>query len=132
MSETLAALKERFRKDITPLDVVAGIVYYFGTIEFSTSYEDLNRAFSQEKNDPFLKEFKFKVGAYPYSELLESVFSRMTNAGLLSRSNPDLRQYEIKQKHISRIEAGVLTKFSDTQKRGLRELSTRILRNLRG
>lgn len=130
LSETLAALKERFHKDITPLDVVAGIVYYFGTTEFSTGYEKVNRAFYQERNDPLLQEFKFKVGPYPYSELLESVFSRMTNAGLLSRSNPDLRQYEVKQKHVDRIEAGILTKFSEEQQRELRDLSRRIRRNL--
>lgn len=127
----MTALKEKFQKDITPLDIVAGIVYFFGRTVFSTGYEKLNRAFYGEKDNPLLKEFKFKeMGPYPYSELLESVFSRLSNAGLLTRNNPDLEQYEIKQKHIERIEAGSLTKFSNPQLIELEALSVRIHRNL--
>ncbi|TET80018.1 MAG: hypothetical protein E3J41_00370 [Candidatus Cloacimonadota bacterium] len=131
MSTSLDSLRERFRKDVTPLDIAAGILFFFGKIEFTTSYERLNSAFYKEKDNPLLGEFRFREGgSYPYSALLENVFSRLSKSGLISCLNPDYRLFEIGEKQLERIEKGVLKKFSKEKIRDLKSLSQRIKKNL--
>ena len=132
MSTSLESLKKRLQEDITPLDIAAAILYYFGEVEFTTDYEKLNRAFYKERKNKFLKEFRFlEGGSYPYSELLDSIISRLSISGLLGCQNPDYRKFFIRKEQIERIEAGALRKFSEEQKREIESLSNRILRQLR-
>jgi len=132
VSTSLESLKKRLQEDITPLDIAAAILYYFGEVEFTTDYEKLNRAFYKERKNKFLKEFRFlEGGSYPYSELLDSIISRLSISGLLGCQNPDYRKFFIRKEQIERIEAGALRKFSEEQKREIESLSNRILRQLR-
>lgn len=127
----LESLKERFQKDVTPLDVVTGIVYFFKKDEFSTDYGKLHKAFYKVRGNGFLKEFTFrKGGPYPYSELLENVFARMAISGLLGCQNPDYRQFTITREQRKRIREGLLKKFSRSQKKELKSLSLKIQKKL--
>lgn len=131
MHPTLESLKERFQKDVTPLDVVASILYFFEKDEFSTDYGMLHKAFYKVRDNGILKEFTFrKGGPYPYSELLENVFARMTLSGLLGCQNPDYRQFTIDKKQRKRIKEGLLKKFSKSQKKDLESLSLKIQKSL--
>lgn len=132
MNTSLESLKKRFQEDITPLDVTAAIIYFFGENEFTTSYEKLNRAFQKEKKSEFLREFRFlEGGSYPYSELLDSVFSRLSISGLLGCQNPDYRKFFLRQDQLERIEKGSLKKFSPKQIKELKSLSSSILKSLK-
>jgi len=128
---SLESLKKKFQEDITPLDVTAAILYFFGDIEFTTSYEKLNRAFYKERENPLLREFRFlEGGPYPYSELLDSVFSRLSISGLLGCRNPDYRKFFVQKNQRDRIENGILKKFSPDQVEELKSLSNCILKSL--
>jgi hypothetical protein len=132
VSTSLGSLKKRLQEDITPLDVAAAILYYFGEVEFTTDYEKLNRAFYKERENEFLKEFRFLEGrSYPYSELLDSIISRLSISGLLGCQNPDYRKFFIRKEQIERIAAGSLRKFSEKQKQEIKSLSNKILQQLK-
>jgi len=132
LEASLESLKKKFESEVTPMDVIAGILYFFGETEFSTNYERLNNAFYKEKENQFLKEFRFREGGpYPYSELLDNVFSRLSVSGLLGCQNPDYRQFTMNENQIKRIEKGPLKKFSSGQIIELKSLSRRIKENLR-
>lgn len=127
----LEVLKKEMQEDITPLDVVAGILYFFVEEEFPTDYEKLHRAFYKVKDNELLKEFSFrKGGPFPYSELLENVFSRLTISGLLGCRNPDYDRFTIEKKQRERIARGSITKFSSEKKKKLASLSKRIQKDL--
>ena len=125
-------LRKSIERDITPLDVIAGILFHFeDNATFTTNYEKLHRAFYAVKNYPLLKEFKFlERGVYPYSELLESVFSRLAISGLLSCLNPDYRQYTLNNDQRERIRIGILKKFDPRQMEELKSIGQEILSNL--
>lgn len=129
---TLNSIKRKLQEDITPFDVVAGVIYFLGKDEpFPTNYEKLHSAFYAERNNPFLKEFKFREGGpYPYSELLESVFSRLAISGLLGCENPDYRQFVTNEHQLKEIKLSSLRKFSKKQQEELRTLSLRIQEKL--
>lgn len=111
--EGLELLKTELQKNITPLDIVGAILFFFEKDEFSTDYEKLHEAFYKVKDSPLLDEFSFrKGGPYPYSELLENIFSRLTISGLLGCKNPDYRKFTISQKQRKRIKNGILNNFS--------------------
>lgn len=123
----LEVLKKELQKNITPLDVVGGILFFLEEDEFSTDYEKLHKAFYKVKDNNLLNEFSFrKGGPFPYSELLENIFSRLTISGLLGCSNPDYRKFTISGKQRKRIEEGILNKFSKSQKKDLASISKRI------
>jgi hypothetical protein len=126
-------LKQKLQEDITPLDVVASVIYFFGeNASFPTNYKKLHQAFFVEKKSKFFKEFNFKEsGPYPYSELLESVFSRIAISGLLGCKNPDFRKYIMTSDQLRKIKAGSLKKFSETDQEELKVLSQRIQANLK-
>ena len=130
--EILASFRKKIQEDITPLDVVASILYFFGDdAKFTTNYEKLHQAFFRMKENLLLKEFQFREGGpYPYSELLENVFSRLAISGLLGCQNPDYRQFTINKGQRGRIEAGSLKKFSGEQIRELKSISREIQENL--
>jgi hypothetical protein len=125
---TKEQLKQKFQEEITPLDIVSGVIYFFGkNASFPTNYKKLHSAFFAEKNNELFREFKFREnGPYPYSELLESVFSRIAIAGLLGCRNPDYRSYIVTSTQLKRIEKTSLKKFSETQCRELKAASQRI------
>jgi hypothetical protein len=125
--------KRKLQEDQTPFDVVASIIYFFGKdASFSTDYKKLHSAFYAERKNDFIKEFRFKeAGPYPYSELLESVLSRIAISGLLSCQNPDYRKYEVTTRQLDRIKSSSLKKFSAEQLEELEALSKRIKENLK-
>ena len=126
-------MKQRLQEEITPLDVVAGVIYFFGKdASFPTDYKSLHKAFFSEKDNALFKEFKFKeTGPYPYSELLESVFSRIAISGLLGCKNPDYRSYTVTSGQIRKIKSSSLGKFSKPQLLQLKCISQRIKSNLK-
>jgi hypothetical protein len=130
---TREAFKKRLQEDITPLDVVAGILYYFGEgATFPTDYQKLHESFYAERANSLVQEFKFKEsGPYPYSELLESVFARIAISGLLGCKNPDYSKYTVSSAQLKKIETSALKKFSQDKKEELRELSQRIRTRLK-
>ena len=132
VADSLLSLKEEFEREITPLDVLAGVLYFFGdNVEFTTNYEKIHRAFNELRDTPLLKEFIFLGGGpYPYSELLENVFSRLSISGLIRCENPDYRRFRITEEQRRRIEESVLKKFSNSQREQLREISRHILERL--
>jgi hypothetical protein len=129
---TKQELKKRLQDEITPFDVVAGVIYFFGKdSSFSTNYKKLHKAFYTEKNSELFNEFKFRESRpYPYSELLESVFSRIAISGLLGCKNPDYRSYTVTDVQIKRIESTSLKKFSAVQIEELKQASCRIKKSL--
>ncbi len=133
MEITREQLKQKFQDEITPLDVVAGVIYFFGKdTTFSANYKQLHKAFFAERNNYLFKEFKFREnGPYPYSELLETVFSRIAIAGLLGCKNPDYQSYIVSDKQLKRIASGSLCKFSEKQQIELKQASQRIKSNLK-
>jgi hypothetical protein len=126
-------IERKLQEDITPFDVVAGVIYFFGEDKpFPTNYEKLHRTFYAEKNNPFLKEFRFREGGpYPYSELLESVFSRLAISGLLGCQNPDYRQFITNKRQLNEIRRSSLRKFSKEGQQELKFLSLQIQRKLK-
>jgi hypothetical protein len=128
---SLELLKNEMKNDITPLDVISSVLYYLKEDEFSTNYEKIHRAFFKVKDSELLKEFAFRTsGPYPYSELLENVFSRLTISGLLGCRNPDFERFTIEEKQRKRIEKGALRKFSEEQKKELASISKIIRKDL--
>jgi len=131
-AKRIETLKENMNKTIFPLDVIAGILYYFGKdVEFSTNHERIQRAFYKHKEDPILGAFKFKKGGpYPYSELLENTFTRITISGLLSCYNPDYKIFKINEGQIDRINNNSLNKFKPELRERLKKISEEIHNDL--
>lgn len=133
MQVSKESLKQKLQEDIAPLDVVAGVIYFFGKdASFTTNYKKLHEAFYAERNNSLIKEFRFKESVpYPYSELLESVFSRIAISGLLGCKNPDYSKYTVTSVQLNKIRSSILPKFSETQQQELKSLSQRIQANLK-
>ena len=127
----IAAFKARIVVDPTPLDVIAGILSYFDKEEFTTDFDKIHSQFFAFRDEELFKEFSFKDnGIYPYSELLEDIFSRLSVSGLLTCQNPIYQRFEIKEKQKEIIRKTSLRKFSDPQKQELERISKIIQRSL--
>jgi hypothetical protein len=124
----IKTFKDENKKDKTPLDTLAMILYYFGDeSEFTTDYKELHEAFYEFRNEKYFKEFTFKeTGLYPYSELLEKIMSQLSIAGLLNCFNPVYRKFEISKESRERIEKSSFIKFNDEERKELREISKQI------
>jgi hypothetical protein len=124
----IESFKDENKKDKTPLDILAMILYFFGDeAQFTTDYKELHEAFYEFRNEKYFKEFTFKqTGLYPYSELLEKTMSQLSIAGLLNCFNPVYRKFEISKESRERIEKSSFIKFTEEERKELREISEKI------
>lgn len=127
----IAAFKAKIIVDPTPLDVIAGILSYFDEEEFTTDFEKIHSQFFEFREVELFKEFSFRDnGIYPYSELLEDIFSRLSVSGLLTCQNPIYQRFEIKERQKEIIRRTSLRKFNEPQKRELERISKIIQKSL--
>lgn len=102
-------------KFVTPDDRLAIILYHFPKTQFTTDYEPLHSSLSKiaKKHPKFFEEFYFHEGrTYPYSGMLEEIFFRLQNSGLLVCENPDYKTFVIKKKARRRMEKKIIPRFS--------------------
>ncbi len=122
----IANFKRKIDADITPLDVLEGILFYFNEkkSKFTTNNEKIHKAFYDFRDDDLFKEFSFLDGGlYPYSELLDNLFSRLSISGRLNCQNPVYQIFEIDKKQKNLIKKTSLKKFKIEQKERLKKIS---------
>lgn len=122
---SLDELRSRIQTIKTPLDVVASILYFFReSDEIPTNFEKIHRAFNAVKHEIYFNEFTFNSkGLYPYSPLLENIFSRLAISGLISCFNPVYEKYRIDEAQKRKIQRISLSKFDPEEQKSLEKIS---------
>lgn len=122
---SLDELRSRIQTTKTPLDIVASILYFFRESDaIPTNFEKIHRAFNAVKHEIYFNEFTFtNKGLYPYSPLLENIFSRLAISGLISCFNPIYEKYRIDEVQKSKIQRISLSKFDPEEQRTLERIS---------
>lgn len=106
-------------------DRISAILFLCSKSEFKGNQRTLQEAVFQlkRKYKDFFDEFVFSVDLYPYSQLLERVFSRLELSRIISFDNPDYRYFVLTSNGKEYIQRNVMHVFSPEDQKILKEIA---------
>jgi len=98
-------------------DIVCAILLLSSKDQFVGNQRYLQEAFwkLKDKYEDIFKGLIFSVDLYPYSQLLERVFSRLELSRIISFDNPDYKSFILTPNGRDYIEKKVLPIFSNEE-----------------
>jgi hypothetical protein len=119
----------------SPIDVIASLLTFFKSTEFSNDPEIIHRTIAHLKQNPkykdLLGEFEFiDYDTYPYSPLLGRTLNRLQESRLLASLNPSYEKYVLNKETKDAIIERILNVKMVDQKDNLREMAEELENSL--
>lgn len=115
-----------------PEEIIAAMLYYLNKEKSKEKIpaepQMIHGGMHKLKKDhgSFLRRFVFSTASrYPYSDLVEKVFFRLQQAGIIGVINPAYDEYVINSEGVKGIEKVFLPLFSEEERKELEEMASK-------
>lgn len=118
---------DEIRNQKTPDDIVAVMLSFLKKENIPANFKTIHSsvAILREKHPHLLNRFTFSsTDIYPFSRLLERVFFRLQNSGMISTVNPDFKVCIISKESKNYIKKNILPIFSDDEINEIKKMSS--------